>query len=260
VERSCSLKKQSNQPWRVHEWVLVSLNLMSLSPQTVVCRVVTPSVTCTQQQISSSSRIWRRNAQFTPAKATSPANALYCTSDITIAEYTSLCGKQDGFNASATNVQDYQYGTPVWRTELYDACGTVMTLDSYITLVESLLGHRNFTPELKTPPAQVPRPFKGYTQEQYAREMLDTFIKRGIAPNRVWAQSSNPPDIFQWLKEYPDFGKQAIYLDEDGDTPDTYITAVARLASLKKQGVNIISPPFGYFLTSPDNKTIIPSS
>lgn len=198
---------------------------------------------------------------FAPANATATANALCCTSNITIAEYKTLRGKQDGFNASATNVQGYQYGTPVWRTELYDTCGTVMTLDSYITLVDSLPGHRNFTPELKTPPAQVPMPFKGYAQEQYARDMLDTFIKRGIAPNRVWAQSFNPPDIFQWLKEYPSFGKQAIYLDEDGDTPDTYKTAVAWLPSLKAKGVNIISPPFGYLLTTtPDNKTIIPSS
>lgn len=198
---------------------------------------------------------------FTPANATSPAKALCCTSDITTAEYQTLCGKQDGFNASATNVEDYQSGAPVWRTELYDTCGTVMTLDSYITLVDSLPGHRNFTPELKTPPAQVPMPFKGYTQEQYARDMINAFIKRGIAPNRVWAQSFNPPDIFQWLKEYPAFGKQAVYLDEAGETPDTYKTAVARLPMLKKQGVNIIAPPFGYLLsTSADNKTIIPSS
>lgn len=198
---------------------------------------------------------------FTPANATSPAKALCCTTDITVAEYQTLCGKQDGFNASAKNVKDYQYGTPVWRTELYDTCGTVMTLESYITLVDSLPGHRNFTPELKTPPTQVPMPFNGYTQEQYARDMIDTLIKRGIAPSRVWAQSFNPPDILQWLKEYPAFGKQAVYLDEDGDTPETYKAAVARLPKLKSQGVNIIAPPFGYLLaTTPDNKTIVPSS
>lgn len=197
---------------------------------------------------------------FTPANATAPANALCCTSDITIAEYTTLCGKQDGFNASATNVKDYQHGTPVWRTELYDTCGTVMTLDSYITLVDSLPGHRNFTPELKTPPSQVPMPFNGYTQEQYARDMLNTFIKHGIAPERVWAQSFNPPDIFQWIKEYPAFAKQAIYLVEDGGTPSDLKTAATTLACLKAKGVNILSPPFAYLLTTtPDNKTIIPS-
>lgn len=198
---------------------------------------------------------------FTPANATSPANAVCCTSDITTAEYLTLCGKQDGFNASATNVKDYQYGTPTWRTELYDTCGTVLTLNSYIDLVLSLPGYRNFTPELKTPPAPyVPMPFNGYTQEQYARDMLDTFVNRSIDPSRVYAQSFNPPDIFQWIKEYPEFAKQAIYLDEDGDTPATLANATARLPSLAAQGVKIIGPPFGYLLTtSADNKTIIPS-
>jgi glycerophosphoryl diester phosphodiesterase len=121
-------------------------------------------------------------------------------SDITTAEHLTLCGKQDGFNSSAKTLKDYQYGTPKWGTELYDTCGTVQTLDSYITPVKSLPGNRNYTPELKTPPAQVSMPFNGYTQEQYARDMLNTFIKRGVAPNRVWAQSFNPPDIFQWVR------------------------------------------------------------
>lgn len=200
---------------------------------------------------------------FTPANATAPANALCCTSDITTAEYLTLCGKQDGFNASARTPQDYQFGTPNWRTELYDTCGTVMTLDSYITLVDSLPGYRNFTPELKTPPPQVPMPFNGtYTQEQYGRDMLNTFINRGINPDRVWAQSFLPADIFQWIKEFPQFGKHAIYLDEDGDTPENYTRAVARLPSLKAQGVNIIAPPFNYLMTEagPNNKSIVPSA
>ena len=55
---------------------------------------------------------------FTPANATAPADALCCTTDITVAEYTTLCAKQDGFNASARTPQDYQYVTAVWRTDL----------------------------------------------------------------------------------------------------------------------------------------------
>jgi len=197
---------------------------------------------------------------FTPANATSPASALCCTSDIITAEYLTLCAKQDGFNSSARTPKDYQYGTPVWRTELYDTCGTPMTLDSYITLVESIPGYRNFTPELKTPPSQVPMPFHGYTQEQYARDMIETFIRRGIDPQRVWPQSFNPPDIYQWIKEYPQFGKQAIFLDESGDTPETFTAAVAALPAIRAKGVNIISPPINYLLAvSADNKTIIPS-
>lgn len=200
---------------------------------------------------------------FKPANATSPASALCCTSDITLSEYNSLCSKMDGSNSSARTPQDYQIGAPLFRTELYDTCATPLSLNSYIDLVNSFPGYRNFTPELKTPPSQVPMPFKGvYTQQQYARDMINAFIKKGIHPDRVWAQSFLPADIFQWIKEFPQFGKHAVYLDEDGDTPETFVTAVARLPSLKAQGVNVIAPPINYLLAYGDaaNKTIVPSS
>lgn len=167
----------------------------------------------------------------------------------------------DGFNASATNVEDYQHGTPSFRTDLYNTCGTVMTLESYIDLVDSLPGYRNFTPELKTPPAAVPMPFKGYTQMQYARDMINTFIRKGIAPERVWPQSFNPADIYLWLNEFPQWGAQAVFLDEDGDAPGNFSVAVARLPALKASGVNIIAPPYNYLLAigGPNNDTIVPS-
>lgn len=198
---------------------------------------------------------------FTPANATASANALCCTSDITKAEFMSLCSKMDGFNASAKNPKDYQHGAPTWRTELYDTCAQVMSLDSYIELVDSLPGHRSFTPELKTPPSQVPMPFHGYTQAQYARDMIEAFIAHGIAPERVYAQSFTPADIYLWLNEYPEFGAQAVYLDEDGDDPANYTVAVNRLGALKSSGVNIIAPPFNYLLTvgGPNNDTVVPS-
>ena len=167
-------------------------------------------------------------------------------------------------NAQATIPEDFKVGgIPPWRTELYDTCGTVMTLEFYIDLVDSLPGYRNFTPELKTPPKAVPMPFNGYTQEQFGRDMLNTFLNKGINPNRVWPQSFLPADIFQWISEYPDtFGNQAVYLDEDGDTPETLVTATARLPSLKARGVNIIAPPFNYLITvdnSTSPPTLIPS-
>ncbi|KAJ9611516.1 hypothetical protein H2200_004700 [Cladophialophora chaetospira] len=199
---------------------------------------------------------------FTPANATAPANALCCTADITIAEYGTLCSKMDGFNKSATNVKDYQHGTPSFRTDLYNTCGQVMTLESYIDLVDSLPGYRNYTPELKTPPKAVPMPFNGYTQMQYARDMINTFIRKGIAPERVWAQSFNPADIYLWLNEFPEFGAQAVYLDEDADDASNFTAAVAKMPGLKAAGVNIIAPPYNYLLAigGPNNDSIVPSA
>ncbi|KPI37145.1 uncharacterized protein AB675_3592 [Cyphellophora attinorum] len=203
---------------------------------------------------------------FTPANATHDASAICCTTDITVAEYLTLCSKMDGYNASATNVQDYQIGAPLWRTELYDNCAKVQTLESYIDLVDSLPGYRNFTPELKSGAddpvtAQYAKFPAGYTQQDYARQFIQTFINKGIDPARVWAQSFNPPDIFQWLEEFPEFGRQAVYLDESGDTPENYTAAVAALPSIKAKGVNIIAPPFNYLLmeAGPGNQSIVPA-
>lgn len=203
---------------------------------------------------------------FTPANATHAANAICCTTDITTAEYLTLCSKMDGYNASATNVQDYQIGAPNWRTELYDTCGTVQTLESYLDLVNSYPGYRNFTPELKSGAddpvtAQYMKYPAGYTQTDYARQFAQTIINTGIDLSRVWPQSFNPPDIFLWLKEYPQFGRQAVYLDESGDTPETYAMAVSNLTWIKSQGVNIIAPPFNYLIqeAGPDNQTIVPA-
>lgn len=203
---------------------------------------------------------------FTPANGTHPANAVCCTTDITVAEYLTLCSKMDGYNASALTPQDYQIGAPNWRTELYDTCAQVQTLESYIDLVNSFPGYRNFTPELKSG-ADDPVTAKyakfpaGYTQEDYARQFANTFIKKGVDPARVWMQSFNPPDIFLWLKEFPEFGRQAVYLDESGDDPANYTAQVALLPSLKAKGVNIIAPPFNYLIqqAGPDNQSIVPA-
>jgi glycerophosphoryl diester phosphodiesterase len=196
---------------------------------------------------------------FTPANATSSANALCCTSDITIAEYSTLCGKQDGFNASARTPQAYQYGTPTWRTELYDTCGAVLTLNQYIDLVNEYPGYRNFTPELKTPPAQVPMPFKGYTQQQYAQDMVDAFRNKSIDYSRIWPQSFTYDDIVFWLRYDHDFGKQAIYLVEY-DTPEDIAAGIANLTVAKAAGVNIIGPSLPMLLDVGQNKTIVPSA
>lgn len=197
---------------------------------------------------------------FTPANATSPANALCCTSDITTAEFSTLCGKQDGFNASAVTPQAYQSGTPNWRTELYDTCGKVLTLYEYIDLVNDYPGYRNFTPELKTPPAEVPMPFKGYTQQQYAQDMVDAFRNKSIDFSRVWPQSFTFDDVLVWLKYDHEFGKQAVYLVEY-DTPEDIAAGTQNLTVVKEAGVNIISPALPMLVTvgGPENKTIVPS-
>jgi glycerophosphoryl diester phosphodiesterase len=194
---------------------------------------------------------------FTPAANGTAASAKCCTSDITLAEFQTLCGKQDGSNPNGTTAKEYMDGTPYFRTDLYaSGCPKLMSLNEYIKTVDSW--DLKFTAELKTP--EVKMPFNGYTQEQYAQDMIDAFKTANIEPSRVFAQSFLPADIFYWIDNEPEFGAQAVYLDERVDTPAGYANATASLPALAARGVKIVAPAF-FALTKVDNSTgkIVPS-
>ncbi|KAK3112176.1 hypothetical protein LTR53_011817 [Teratosphaeriaceae sp. CCFEE 6253] len=150
--------------------------------------------------------------------------------------------------------------TPDYRTNMYAySCAETMSLKDQIALVDSL--GLNFTAEAKTP--EIPMPFQGdYTQQDFAQQIVDTFVDAGIDPTRVWLQSFLPDDIFYWLANDTAFGEQAVYLDERADlTADGYDVAVASLPDLAAKGVKIISPSIWQLVTA-DNATgqVIPSS
>ena len=199
---------------------------------------------------------------FSPADPATgkKASAKCCTSDITLAEFKTLTAKMDGFNPDATNVADYINGTPRWRTDLYANSGTLMTHDESIALIKSL--GAKFTPELKAP--EVPMPFDGdYTQEKYATQMLAAYKAAGIPASDVFAQSFNLADILYWVKTEPDFGAQAVYLEDryekqglDPNKPETWKPS---MAELKSSGVRILAPPIWTMLTLNDKKEIVPS-
>ena len=86
-----------------------------------------------------------------------------------------------------------------------------MTHDESIALIKSL--GVKFTPELKAP--EVTMPFDGdYTQEKYAQQMIDEYKAAGMPPGDVFAQSFDLADVLYWMKTEPEFGKQAVYLEE----------------------------------------------
>ncbi|WP_407169887.1 glycerophosphodiester phosphodiesterase family protein [Bradyrhizobium sp. ORS 111] len=186
------------------------------------------------------------------------ASAKCCTSDITLAEFKRLTAKMDGFNPNATTAEDYQSGTPRWRTDLYATTGTMMTHDESIALIKSL--GAKFVPELKAP--EVPMPFDGdYTQEKYATQMLAAYKAAGIPASDVFPQSFNLNDILYWVKTEPDFAKQAIYLEErsglDPNRPETWKPS---MAELKASGVAILGPPIYAMLALNDKGEIVPSA
>lgn len=190
---------------------------------------------------------------FTPADPLSgtPASASCCTSDITLDEFKTLCGKMDASNPNATTVEEYLDGTANWRTDLYATCATVLSHAESIDIIKGL--GAKFTPELKAP--SVSMPFDGdYTQEDYAQQMIDEYKAAGISPRKVWPQSFNQDDVLYWVGAEPQYGKQAVFLEEDFSD-----VSLSRMESLKAQGINIVAPPIWALLTLNAHQEIVPS-
>ncbi|GAB1316791.1 hypothetical protein MFIFM68171_07001 [Madurella fahalii] len=194
---------------------------------------------------------------FTPAANGSSATAKCCTSDFTLAEIKTLCAKMDASNPAATTPAEYLGGTPSYRTDLYaKTCSRVLKLREFIDLVDGL--GLKFTPELKTP--EVPMPFppgSSYTQARYAQQMIDEFKAAGIRPERVWPQSFLYDDVLYWLEAEPRWGRQAVLLDESGDSQGMP-HAVANLEMYARAGVKIVAPPLPYLVAVEDGR-IVPS-
>ena len=204
-------------------------------------------------------------AGFTPASGDTRASAECRTSDITLAEFRTLEGKMDAANSAGTTVEEYMDGTAGWRTDLYAAtAGTLMTHAESIALFDSL--GADFTPELKS--ASVDMPHEGFSQADYAQKLIDEYKAAGIDPSRVWAQSFNLDDVLYWIENEPDFGAQAVYLDDRYEASDEdeglidpmdAATFMPTMAELKEMGVNYIAPPMWMLVTLDDAGEIVPS-
>lgn len=184
-----------------------------------------------------------------------------CTSDITLSEFKGLRGKMDASNPQATTPEGYLGGTAAWRTDLYTGrpVGNLVTLKDHIELMKRW--GTGQTPELKGgDPARIQAIFGG--QAQYAQKMIDTYKAAGVAPKLVWAQSFNLDDVLNWIRNEPEFGRQAVYLDsvEPNANPPVPRQTPAQLAALKAAGVRIIAPPMQALLAVTADGQVVPST
>lgn len=188
-----------------------------------------------------------------PASGT-PAQAECRTSDITLAEFKMLDGKMDASNPMATTPEEYVKGTADWRTDLYASRGTLLSHKESIELLQTL--GVKFTPELKTP--VVDMPYEGdYSQQDYARQMLEDYLDAGIKPRDVWPQSFQLDDVTFWINEMPEFADQAVFLDESPITPET--SSLAYMEELRAQGVRVLAPAIWKLIALDGRGEIVPS-
>lgn len=197
-------------------------------------------------------------AGFTPASGEDKATAECRTSDLTLAEFRTLTPKMDSADATATTVEAYQGGIAGYRTNLYTDDATLMTHAESIEIFKSL--GAKFTPELKSP--SVDMPHEGFSQADYAQKMVDEYKAASVPASDVWVQSFNLEDVLYWIENEPDFGAQAVYLDDsysiegfDFQDPATYPDSMQSLAD---RGVKYIAPPTWMLVTTEDGK-IVPS-
>lgn len=196
---------------------------------------------------------------FTPASGETKASAECRTSDLTLTEFQTLTPKMDSADATATTAEAYQGGIAGYRTNLYTDDATLMTHAESIALFKSL--GAKFTPELKSPAVDMPH--NGFSQADYAQKLIDEYKAAGIPASDVWAQSFNLEDVLYWIENEPDFGAQAVYLDDsyaidgfDFRDPATYPDSMQSLAD---RGVKYIAPPMWMLVTVEDGK-IVPST
>ena len=199
---------------------------------------------------------------FSPAEfdasgiRTKPATALCCTSDISVAEYRTLKGKMDAFNANPRTPQEFQGGTANWRTDLYSTGATLLTHQESIELIKKLGG--KYTPELKGPnrsaKLQVETVFGSLNN--YPQAMIDDYKAAAVPPRRVFPQSFSK-DILYWIQNEPAFGRQAAFLDDANVPAD--VPSAAELRTYAAQGIKIWAPPMWVLVTRDASGKIVPS-
>jgi glycerophosphoryl diester phosphodiesterase len=211
---------------------------------------------------------------FSPAQfdangqRTRAAGAECRTSDLTLSQFRSLRGKMDAFDPSATTPQQYQGGTASWRTDLYNARGTLMTFRESIELNQRL-GVKH-TPELKAGDAASIAAVFG-SQAAYAQRLIDELQSAGVRPEDAWPQSFNANDVLYWVRN-TGYGAQAVFLvDYNAGTDNIVLQDTAGkpllarpeqldfFRQLRRQGVRIVAPSIPALLAVQGNR-VVPSS
>lgn len=186
------------------------------------------------------------------------ATARCCTSDFTLDEILSLCAVMEGYDEKADNPEQFLRGGPNWRTQLHARCERPMSHAQSIALIDE--HDRMMTPELKAP--EVEMPFNDFSRADFADAIVEAYVGANIAPERVFLQSFHLEDIQHWLTHWPQFARQAVWLDGrytlDGFDPNNADSWQLSMDELFDMGVRYLGPPL-WMLVRVEDGRIAPS-
>ena len=189
------------------------------------------------------------------------ASAKCCTSDLTLVEYMSLNGKMDTSNKNARTPASFMNTTAKWRTDLYATKATLVTHKQSIEIIGKT--GAKFIPEIKTP--SVKMPFGGnFSQSDFIEKLIAEYKSAGVAASDVYIQSFDLKDIVYLLKNHPEFGKQATWIDWryrsgrfNSNNPQTLNPTMDELF---EKGVRIVSTPIWVLIKVDDGGNFVPTA
>ena len=182
-----------------------------------------------------------------------------CTSDVTLAQYRTLIGKMDASAPAASTARGYLGDTASWRTDLYTGRGTLMSLRDSLALNEAM-GVKH-APELKGgDPDRIAQIFG--SQASYARKLIDEMRAADVSPSDVWLQSFDKRDILFWLRNAPEFGRQAVFLGSIDATANPPVPRQTpdELRELYQAGLRYFAPPMPLLLDVDAAGEVVPSA
>jgi glycerophosphoryl diester phosphodiesterase len=195
---------------------------------------------------------------FTPARLAAngavrrAARAECRTSELTLAEFKTLRGKIDAFDAAAQTVEEFVAPRRAVRPDL----GAGLERGTLLSHAESIALFKRFgvrmMPELKE--ATVRLPFNGMTRERLAQRLIDEYRAAGVPPSDVFPQSFHRRDVEYWVQHEPEYGERAMLVANAVFPP-----SARRLRGYKAAGINIWAPALAALLDLDGDGRIVPS-
>jgi len=100
-------------------------------------------------------------------------------------------------------------------------------------------------------------PFNGLSQEDFLQKIINEYKAADVSPRDVFPQSFLKTDILYWVSHEPEFGRQAVFLD-DANVP-AELPTFSELVGYRQAGIRIVGPPLFALLALAPSGRIVPS-